>query len=275
MDTKRFQGIMLVTDMDGTLLDSGKRISGENLQAIERFVDQGGLFTLATGRIASSAKRYADQLPIGAPAILYNGAVIHDFAAGRNVWERTLGANVRPVLKWLMERFPELAVEIYCGEEPYFIRENRITAYHRQTEGFTRPIEQEGYERQIQEPWYKVLFAWEPERLDEVEAYAASLKEEAEPFTWVRSDAKYFEILPAEASKGHALDHLLEMTGIDRANCIAMGDHLNDLEMLRRAGVGVAVANAHESLVSVSNRSCNHHDEHAVADVIQWLESRG
>ncbi|MCR8633546.1 Cof-type HAD-IIB family hydrolase [Paenibacillus radicis (ex Xue et al. 2023)] len=271
MNSKRFQGTMLVTDMDGTLLSSGKTISKENLNAIERFVEQGGLFTLATGRIASSAKRFADQLPIGAPAILYNGAVIHDFIKGENVWHRTLGDSVRPVLERLMKQFPQLAVEIYCGEEPYFIRENRITEHHRKMEGFTRPLQQDGF-NEIKEPWYKVLLAWEPELLDEVEAYAES--EQVADITWVRSDDKYFEILPANATKGHALEHLMELTGIERTNCIAMGDHLNDLEMLRRAGVGIAVANAHQSLLNVSNRTCKHHDEHAVADVIEWLESR-
>ncbi|MDF2960862.1 MAG: Cof-like hydrolase [Paenibacillus sp.] len=273
MDAKRFQGTMLVTDMDGTLLNSSKIISKENLQAIERFVEQGGIFTLATGRIASSAKRYADQLPIGAPAILYNGAVIHDFAKGQNVWHRTLDVSVRPVLKRLMERYPGIAVEVYCGDEPYFIRENRITEHHRRMEGFSRPIQHNDSFDQLNEPWYKILLAWEPELLDEVETYAASEKESN--VTWVRSDAKYFEILPPNATKGHALEHLMELTGIERANCIAMGDHLNDLEMLRRAGVGIAVANAHESLVHASNRSCKHHDDHAVADVIEWLESRG
>jgi Cof subfamily protein (haloacid dehalogenase superfamily) len=268
MNKARFNGYLLVTDMDGTLLNSTKSISKENHEAIKRFVDQGGLFTLATGRITSSVKRFADQLPINAPAILYNGAVIHDFKTSKDVWQRTLDESVKEVLDRVMERFPEAGVEIYCGGEPYFIRENEITDYHRRMEGFSRP-KISGYE-QLKEPWFKVLLAWNPERLDEVEAYTAN--EQNKQVTWVRSDAKYLEILPADATKGHALEHLMEMLGIEKDKCIAMGDHLNDLEMIRRAGIGIAVANAHETLTMASNRSCKHHDEHAVADVVEWLE---
>lgn len=270
MSVKRFEGYMLVTDMDGTLLDSSKTISAENKQAIDRFVAEGGIFTLATGRIAGSVKRFADVLPIGAPAILYNGTMIYDFKAEEVVWQRTLDRSVIEVVEQLIKRFPELGVEVYCGSEPYFIRENRITDHHRKMENFMRPVTENMH--QLTDPWLKVLLGWEPERLDEVETYTAQFADE--PFTWVRSDDKYLEILPAETTKGHALEELMQMTGIDRSRCIAMGDHLNDLEMLRRAGIGVAVANAHASLMEVCNRTCKHHNEHAVADVIEWLESQ-
>ncbi|NHN28529.1 Cof-type HAD-IIB family hydrolase [Paenibacillus agricola] len=268
METERFKGYMLVTDMDGTLLNSSKTISPENLEAIQRFVAQGGLFTLATGRITSSAKRFADQLPINAPAILYNGAVIHDYAKGVDVWQRTLDVSIRPTLSRIMAQFPELGVEIYCGSEPYFIRENATTDHHRRSESFNRP-KSEGFDH-LNEPWFKVLLAWESDLLDEVEAYTTQSQDEG--MLWVRSEGRYLEMIPAEASKGHALEHLMELMGVEQLNCIAMGDHLNDLEMIRRAGVGIAVANAHATLITASNRSCCHHDEHAVADVIHWLE---
>jgi len=268
MTEKKLAGYMLVTDMDGTLLDSGKQISGENRAAIERFVAQGGLFTLATGRIASSVQRYADTLPLCAPAIVYNGAIIYDFAQGKPIWQRTLDKEQAiPALKRLMERFPELGVEIYSGEEPYFLKENGMTDHHRRMEHFTRPLTPNIEE--LTEPWFKVLTAWEPARLDEVQNYV--MEHEAH-LTWVRSDDKYLEILPDGATKGHALEHLMELTGIERDKCIAMGDHLNDLEMIKRAGIGIAVANAHELLLEASNRTCCHHNEHALADVIGWLE---
>ncbi|MBE1446998.1 Cof-type HAD-IIB family hydrolase [Paenibacillus sp. OAS669] len=266
---KRFEGYLLVSDMDGTLLDSSKSISEENRSAIERFVAEGGIFTLATGRIAGSVKRFADVLPIGAPAILYNGSVIYDFSMDKVVWQRTLDRTVMPVLEQVMRQYPEIGVEVYCGSDPFFLRENRMTEHHRRMENFRRPLTEDMH--QLTDPWLKVLLAWEPERLDEVEIYVQQFSDH---FTWVRSDDKYLEILPAETTKGHALEELMSMTGIERSRCIAMGDHLNDLEMLRRAGVGVAVANAHPSLVEVSNRSCKHHNEHAVADVIEWLESQ-
>ena len=72
-------GILLASDMDGTLLDSRKRLSQANQSALENFVAAGGWFTVATGRMETSVKRYLPVLPLNAPAILYNGAVIYDF----------------------------------------------------------------------------------------------------------------------------------------------------------------------------------------------------
>lgn len=268
IDTRRFEGYLLVTDMDGTLLGADKRISAENKAAIERFVHQGGKFTLATGRIASSAKRYAQQLPVGVPAILYNGAMIYDYGTERTVWERTLPETAAEVMGRVLERYPEIGVEIYTGawEVPFFLSENAVTERHYAIEGFQRKPEQPPAT-----PWHKILFAWEPERLDAILPSLPELTGDA-AVEWIRSDNKYLELLPQGATKGHALEELVRVLGFDMSKCIAMGDHLNDLEMLRRAGIGVAVANAHPELLGAAARHGKHHDEHAVADVIEWLE---
>ncbi|WP_248926526.1 Cof-type HAD-IIB family hydrolase [Paenibacillus hamazuiensis] len=266
MDT--LKGCLLVTDLDGTLLNKEKRISEENKAAIRRFVDQGGLFTLATGRIASSALVFAGQLPVCAPAILYNGAMIYDFAANRVVWERTLPDRAAVVVERIAAAFPGIGIEIYSGGKPHFVKENEVTDKHRMLEGFAGGSA--GDCRQVPKPWHKVLLAWNPESLDAVEKEVAGW--EMEDITFVRSDAKYFEILPKDATKGHALERLVEMLGINPSASVAVGDHMNDMEMIRRAGTGIAVLNAEPALHEVAKRSCKHHDEHALADVIEWIE---
>ena len=76
---KEFTGLMLVCDMDGTLLNSKLEVSDENVRAIEYFVDNGGVFTIATGRMELGVRKYLRILPVNAPVILYNGALIYDF----------------------------------------------------------------------------------------------------------------------------------------------------------------------------------------------------
>ncbi|TVY06732.1 Cof-type HAD-IIB family hydrolase [Paenibacillus cremeus] len=273
MDQKVFSGCLLVTDLDGTLLGSDKQISKENLAAIERFVEEGGLFTIATGRITASARRYVEQLPVKAPAILYNGAVVYDYERDETVWAKELPESVIGVMERAMQRFPELGVEIYeeNGDSPYIVRENETTLRHRAIERF--PEKAAPDYTTLSKPWMKVLFAWEPKRLDEVAAVAEELKGTADVI-WVRSDDKYLELLPAGASKGHALEQLAAQLGIHSEHCVAMGDHLNDLEMIRRAGIGIAVANAHPDLLQEANHCCKHHNDHAVADVIAWWEEK-
>ncbi len=82
-ETNPFKGIMLVTDMDGTLLDGKSRISEGNRRAIKRFIAGGGLFTVATGRMFKAVEPYLPALPMNVPAIVYNGAAIYDFSVKR------------------------------------------------------------------------------------------------------------------------------------------------------------------------------------------------
>jgi hydroxymethylpyrimidine pyrophosphatase-like HAD family hydrolase len=85
-----FSGLLLVSDMDGTLLSSRNQLSLENIVAIERFVAFGGRFTVATGRIPSIAAPTLFRLAINAPGIFYNGGMIYDFANQRIVWQTVL-----------------------------------------------------------------------------------------------------------------------------------------------------------------------------------------
>ncbi|MCZ8511341.1 Cof-type HAD-IIB family hydrolase [Paenibacillus filicis] len=271
MESQLFSGYLLVTDMDGTLLGADKSISPDNLAAIERFTAQGGRFTLATGRIASSVRRYAEQLPLGAPAILCNGAMIYDFASGETVWERMLPvSDAEGIIQRMLSLYPQIGVEIYPKgwDVPFFRNENEVTQRHERMEKFRRRADSAPAE-----PWIKVLFAWEPARLDAITPHLQELTGSAE-VEWIRSDDKYLELLAKDSTKGHALEALTRRLGMDPAKSIAMGDHLNDLEMIRRAGVGVAVANAHPELRAAAGHHAKHHEEHAVADVIEWLEQR-
>ncbi|MED4600140.1 Cof-type HAD-IIB family hydrolase [Paenibacillus validus] len=273
MDRKRFEGYLLVTDMDGTLLNAQKEISKENLAAIERFVAQGGLFTVATGRIVEPAGYFVKQLPVNTPAILYNGAVIYDYSREEAIWQSELPDAGKAALQQVVEAFPGIGAEIYVQGEPYpyVLRENEWTARHRQIERFPyQPIDDV---TKVPPDWLKVLFAWEPERLDQTSEAIVRLTEAAQ-IEWVRSDDRYFEMLARGATKGHALELLTDKIGIAMERCVAIGDHLNDLEMIRRAGIGVAVENAHPLLIEAANRKGKHHQEHAVADVIEWLEAQ-
>ena len=75
----KFEGILLVSDIDATLFNSEHHISEENAQAIEYFKSEGGLFSVASGRMRDAVGNYLNELKINAPTILHNGAKIYDF----------------------------------------------------------------------------------------------------------------------------------------------------------------------------------------------------
>lgn len=69
---------LIVTDLDGTLLNEDEEISAKSEEAIKKFKKNGGLFSIATGRTESTVSDFVDQLEVDIPVILYNGARIVD-----------------------------------------------------------------------------------------------------------------------------------------------------------------------------------------------------
>jgi Cof subfamily protein (haloacid dehalogenase superfamily) len=265
-----FKGKLLVCDMDGTILNSKGFVSKENVGALERFVEGGGYFTIATGRMERSVAPYLKSLPLNVPAILYNGAVIYDFAAEEVLWQNCLPDGMEFVLQKVMKRFPDIGIEIFNGGDIYYIRQNAETDAHKIRENLVPLITSLD---NVPKPWYKALMAWEPSRLLEVEEFLKEIHMEI-PFHSVYSEPQFLELLNCNASKGHALKELTAMLEYPCSCVIAMGDNLNDVEMIKAANIGIAVGNAHKKLKIAADLCCCHHDSHAAAEVINWIESK-
>lgn len=265
-DNNPFRGIMLITDMDGTLLDGKSRISEGNQRAIKRFIAGGGLFTVATGRMFKAVEPYLPVLPMNIPAIVYNGAAIYDFSAKKVLWQDCLPANLENVAESVLRQFPDTGLEVFHGENIYLAAQNEETDSHMVREGF-HPIY--ASLKDIPKPWLKLLVAAEPGRLLEVEDF---LKERKEEFHAVYSEPQFLELLNKNVSKGSALRHLAAMLNFPCSCIVAVGDNRNDLELLKEAGIGIAVANAHKDAAGAADLMCRHHDRDAIAEVIGWIE---
>ena len=94
-----FDGYLLVSDMDGTLLNKKGKLSEENKRAIEYFVDNGGHFTLATGRMMPSIKRHINKMKVTLPVIMYNGTKVYDFHNDSVIWEKFLESDRKNIVK--------------------------------------------------------------------------------------------------------------------------------------------------------------------------------
>lgn len=262
-----FEGFMIVSDMDGTLLNSRFEVSEENRRSLEYFVNNGGLFTIATGRMEVGVERYIENLPVNAPVILYNGALICDFGTGSLLWSKCLEGDVKTILKDLLERFPTLGIEVFQGGNVYYLRENEETEKHYKKEGF---IPQVASIDKVPELWYKVILTDRPDKLPEVEEYLAGKDRN---FRMVYSEPQFLELLDRNASKGTALVELSAITGVPVSNILSMGDNCNDIEMLEVSGMGFAMENANPRLKEVARYKCCSNDEHAAKYVVNWLEN--
>jgi|LSQX01.1.fsa_nt_gb Cof subfamily protein (haloacid dehalogenase superfamily) len=261
-----FEGRLLICDMDGTLLDSNSEISSDNIKAIERFIEGGGLFTVATGRMEKSVQPYLNRLPVNAPVIVYNGAGIFDFKAGRILWQANLDTKITGPVKDIMDKFPGISVQVYHGGQTYFVTENQYSDALRIREHF-EPI-RTGLD-EVPTPWFKIILAWDPLKLKNVEKFLNSCQGD---FRQVYSEPQFLELLNPKATKGSAMNELIGMLGMEGSCVISMGDNLNDIELIKEAGIGIAVANAHTDLKAVADMCSTDNNNSAAAEVIGWLE---
>jgi Cof subfamily protein (haloacid dehalogenase superfamily) len=263
------EGILLISDMDGTLITKDFHLPKRNAIAIERFIKKGGSFSVATGRPEYALVKYLDTVKLNAPAIVYNGSVIYDINTNKTVWYACLPQILRKTLKIIMDEFTDIGVEIYAKGCVYIVRQNEWTKNHvineslnhKITDVESTPIE-----------WYKLLFACDNKRLQEV--YEFTKTQVFDGFYFVFTNVMFLEVLPVGVSKGSALQKLAEMLGIMHNNIVAIGDYYNDIEILTAAGLGVVVKGAPDEVLAVANLTVGSCECGAVADTIEYLEGK-
>ena len=118
----KFNKVLLASDFDNTLvytqgaLERGEDIppmSARNREAVEYFMQNGGYFSISTGRALPAFARYAQDLPCNAPCVIANGAAIYDFNKDCYVETAFLDADIYDHVDALLARFPGLCFEIY------------------------------------------------------------------------------------------------------------------------------------------------------------------
>ena len=236
-----FSKVILMTDLDGTLLTDDKRILPLDLEAIERFRAGGGLFTMATGRGYSMAKHIADKLRLDCPAVVYNGAAVYDFRQEKFLWQCEIGSRAADIIKRVAERYPDIGVEVLRGNVVHVPFLNDTEQWHLNLENVQADWSK--LENIPQDGWLKVLFAYPPEKMDELQHYIERSPEFC-GVHWVRSAPMFFECLPEGIDKAAGYKQLIKAIGAADRFTVAAGDFMNDLAMIQSADLGAAVANA-------------------------------
>lgn len=265
----KFENILLCSDLDDTLLTTGdKRLTDENREAIEYFMSEGGYFTFATGRIPMGIHHILDMITPNVPMICFNGGTIYDFNNDKVLWGKYLDKSAVKVIEYVEEKFPDIGVEVCTDNNLYFCKENRIAEMHRADENLQ--YNSLDYHN-IFAPWKKVIFLSESDRIPDLKKEIGK-SPYAEKYTFVQSSPNYYELLPKGISKGTALLELADILSIDRKRTIGIGDNHNDVEMIKTAGIGVAVANAVSEARAAADFITTDNDSNAVAAVISSLE---
>lgn len=244
---KNIKDILVVSDLDNTLLTAEKGIPEYNLEMIKKFQELGGNFTVATGRSIESISRYLNQLELSTPAITYNGGIIYDFKSKLFLMKKTLPESAKKALELIREKFPDVGTEVMCDNNRlYMIRENAYTHKHIDDEKLSYVCADIS---SIKNNWIKVLFADRNSRLLELQEFCKTLP--FDDIEFVMSNTIYFEMLPKNVTKGTALKELCDIINVDISDTVAIGDYYNDMELLKTAGLSVCVDNAPQDIKNI------------------------
>lgn len=264
-----FEGVLICTDLDGTLLRNDKSISRENLEAIEYFKAGGGLFTIITGRMPYYVTDICDRVMPNAPFGCVNGGGIYDFEKKEYVWTHPMADGVSQIVKCIDDSFPDLGIQVSTFNNTFFCKENNTMKKFRKLTGLPNLVR---HYTEVEGPLAKVLFGSEDN--EEILRLEKTLKAHpmADRFDFIRSSRSLFEILPKGMSKGTSIKKLSEILKIDKSKIVAIGDYDNDVAMFDAAGVSIAVSNACDKAKEAADYITVSNEENAIAQVIYDLE---
>lgn len=265
---------VIISDLDGTLLNSRQRISATNVEALARFRQAGGLFVIATGRPWQSALPYARELGLEQPLIVCNGAQLYCPASDTVLHTERL--SLQPELSaWLYEQQAhgdELGLLLYTGEEMLTPCHNELIVQHDRKDGLqSTAVSLVRWQEAAQKAVKLLAVASTP---DTARLLEQQLDGRLPGCTVVFSEANYLELLPEGCSKGAALERLVSLLGWQHKHLIAVGDQMNDAELLQAANIGIAAGNAAPALQRLADAVTVPHEQHALAQIIsEWLDT--
>ncbi len=259
--------ILVITDVDGTLLREKSGISKENLDAIKRFTDKGGRFTVSTGRAIDVAKGLLEGIPINAPSVHINGGYFYDWENEEIIEPNYISRYARYSIKKIAEKFDCCDCHFASTDSVNLMTSGKYLKKYipeREFHFFSGSFED------IPENVYKYIVCCDPENMENIRNFAESVC--GKDVKIIQSSPFFLEILPSQNSKGKSLERLCEMIGIPLENSVAVGDYENDSDMIEAAGIGAAVENAQESLKSKADIILPSCEENAIAHLIEFLE---
>ena len=256
---------LVCIDLDGTLLTDDKKITNENIEAIKKAIDSGVNICIATGRIYKFVDHIKDLLGVSTKVIASNGGII--LTEDGNLEFRTL--SYEEILK-LKELVKDYDVDIYlntANEYSYKKINKYLDNKHK-----VNIIENYPFENLALDNKYKIVKAIciNKNNLDEVKRVRTIL-EETEEFEISSAEHHYCEINSKGISKGKAVEELVKELGIDIKEVICIGDGGNDIEMLKRAGMAVAMKNGMDEVKAMADYITEDNNNSGVAKAINKL----
>ena len=263
---------ILALDIDGTLTNSQGHITSGVKEAIHRALRHGYMIFLVSGRRTPHVRAVAEHLNITSPFVSFNGAVVMDGSGREALCCRTLDLSLLHdvIHLWQEEAFTVFAYgnglvlpNLYTGEPTWGPTCHKIAEEGTTLRQVTSLID-------CTLPVVRLMVADQRRVALMAQTLAAPYLHDSPTrslFTTDHQGLWIFEILP-QTGKAEGLMFLGQQQGIKPEEVIAVGDDINDVDMLEWAGWGVAMGNAEPAVKAVADTVIGRHDDDGLAHFI-------
>ena len=261
---------LLAIDIDGTLVNDNNQVTSKTIEAIRQAQREGIRITLATGRFYPDAHYFARRIVCKCPMILIHGAVIQSFD-GSIISQQILPAESIPILVELAQK-EEMPYQIFQDNRFIMAKKskwNDIYLNYSEIEPLIVPdiVQYFKKHRDI----FAFTFLGTPEKLDSL---SKKVKEKLNgKISIANAHPNLLEVVAPGVNKGRALNELASKLDIPMSQVIAIGDSYNDIEMIKTAGLGVAMGNAPQEVKEVASFITKDNNHDGIAHLVSHLLS--
>lgn len=278
---------LVILDIDGTLVDSNKKVSEKTKEYIKKASEMGTRFVIASGRTPYGILPIAKEInldKIGGYILAYNGGACINCENMETLYEKFIDkSEIEGIYNFAKDR--NLSMLTYKKDVLYTVSISNKNIKADETTKTTRDNENKvneyikletklnhlkinitnDFANDVDFDFPKVIIA---EHGDILENFVEEAQNVFPQFEVFRSEPFFLEICPKGVHKAQGIKNIIEILGVKREEVIAIGDGFNDITMIEYAGLGVAMDNAHQPVKDAADYITASNDDDGVCDVI-------
>lgn len=260
---------LIALDMDGTMLDGEGRLTPRLKAAFAAAQDLGVRIVAATGRMYPSAMMHLGEAGIKSASIFYNGALIRDTEDGRTIYERRVGKDLTAgILSFFRER--GWYIHAYSDDKLIVVDDSdERCRYYEKLSGQKAVAYGEKFWDSGLDSSKLLGISFDGDEFMRMgrevrEAFGGSIYQAT---TW----GAFLEMVHPSVNKANALERVCRYYGVPREEAAAIGDGINDIEMIKWAGTGIAMGNSKEAVKAAADIIAPPNTEEGAARIIERL----
>lgn len=266
---------LFVTDLDGTLINSKRKVPKKSLEILNKLIEKGVNFTVATARTPATAVEILQDLNLKLPVALMNGVLIYDTKELKYI-------DIKGIEKEAVNKVLDIFKEYNKNPLVYGVKDNHLWVYHKEFENIYEYnfykeradkklktfVKVEDYNGSLSDSNVINFVAFD--NYEKIKAIAEKIKciegITVNYYKDVYEDCYFLEAYSSEASKANGIKYLSKY--IEYSKVICFGDNLNDIPMFELADEAYATANAAEEIKKIATDVIGSCEEDGVAEFL-------